>query len=71
MLGGNPLLVGLNGPLWYVGRGGGTDVPFAAIAAPILPGTGVWPKRDSSSRSCDMGLIGVPPWLSFRGRGVE
>lgn len=57
MLGGNPVLVGglCVGPPWYVGRGGGTDVPFAAIAAPILPGTGVWPKRDSSSRSYDAG----------------
>ena len=56
MLGGYPLLVGglCVGPPWYVGRGGGTDVPFAAIAAPILPGTGVWPKRDSSSRSYGM-----------------
>jgi hypothetical protein len=57
MLGGYPVLVGFlsGGPPWYVGRGGGTDVPFAAIAAPILPGTGVWPKRDSSSRSYGAG----------------
>ena len=58
MLGGNPVVVGALydvGPPWYVGRGGGTDVPFAAIAAPILPGTGVCPKRDSSSRSYGAG----------------
>jgi len=37
---------------WWGGRGGGAACnPRPAMAIPILPGTGVAPKRDSFSRS--------------------